>query len=91
MLNYERRAAAGGDIAPVFTFGVGGGGRASADVTGRRGPATGFRSEESTDGGRFAEMFAFHGKPAAAIADELHGGQLALAHVGLADLRRTTK
>ena len=32
-------------------------------------------------------MLAFHGHPAASVADELHGGQFTLTHVRMIDLR----
>ena len=36
-------------------------------------------------------MLAFHGHASAAIADKLHGGQLAFAHMGMVDLRCAAK
>jgi hypothetical protein len=37
----------------------------------------------SADGRRLAEVFAFHGHPAAAVAYELHGRQFAFADMGV--------
>ena len=50
-----------------------------------------YRSGMSTDGRRLAKMFAFHGKTAATVTDILHSRQLALAHMGMADFRRSTE
>ena len=39
----------------------------------------------------FAEMLAFHGYPAASVADELHGRQFAFTHMGVIDFRRAAE
>ena len=67
------------------------GGRASVGVISGRGPTIGVQSGGSTDGRRLAKMLAFHGNAATAIADVLHGGQLALAHVSMVDFRCSTE
>lgn len=36
-------------------------------------------------------MVTFHGNATATVADEFHGGQLAFAHVGLVDFRRSAE
>ena len=44
-----------------------------------------------SDGRRFAQMLAFHGHAAAAITHKFHGGQLALAHMGLVYFRSSAE
>lgn len=36
-------------------------------------------------------MFTFHGNATATVADEFHSSQLAFAHVGLVDFRRSAE
>ncbi len=50
-----------------------------------------FGGKISADGRGFAQVLAFHGHPAAPVAYEFHGRQLAFAHMGVVDFGRAAE